>query len=573
MRLPPRLALTTTAALLLSLILNSPARAQTTAAAAQPGAIAGRVTTDDGRAAQGVRLALISAEFRPNNDRPLARAETDGDGRFRMGAVPAGRYRLLTLTPTHTSPELRGSFFEAGKLINVSAGETVEDADFVLTRGGVITGRVTGTDGKPAIGERINVTYADRRNERGMGAAAVNPFEWETDDRGVYRIYGLAPGRYVVSVGQGTDDGMVVVGTAAARYARTFHPATTDAAQARVVEVSSGGEATNVDISLAEAPKSYTATGRVVDEAGKPVADTGVAHSALRPGQNSPGGWGWDGSKSNMNGEFTIKNLFPGRYAAFVVALGQTENYSEPATFEVVDGDVSNLTLRVRRGATVSGTVVVEGTSDRSVTQRLAGFSIYANLTPAKPDQTTSPVMGDNKINADGAFRLSGIAPGKLRLMLGGFPPPKGFTLLRVERNGVEIPREGIEIGPGDQVAGVRLVLGYGTAALRGQINLVNAGQPTALPEGVRLTASVSRAGAVQAGMMSFGGGGVDARGRFVFEGLMAGDYELTVRAFSTGGPGAQQFPAVKQKVQVIDGGEATVTVVYDLSKPTEPNQ
>ena len=563
-------ALALTAALLLVLAPRAATRAQTSAPAAQPGAITGRVTTDDGRPAPNVGVALMSAEFRPNNNRPIARAATDSDGRYRMAAVPPGRYRLITLTPAHTSPDLRGSFFENGKLINVSAGETVEGADFVLTRGGVITGRVTTGDGKPAIGERINVTYADKRTERGPAAAAVSPFEWETDDRGIYRVYGLQPGRYLVSVGQDTEGGMIVVGMASARYARTFHPAATDAAGARAVEVSSGGEATGVDITLAEAPKSFQATVRLVDDAGKPVAGMGVAHSSLRADQKSVGGWGWDGGKSNQNGELVIKNLFPGRYAAFVVSFGQTETYSEPVPFEITDGDVSNLTIRVRRGGSITGTAVVEGTSDRAVVQRLTSLTVYANLTPAKTDQMAPPIIGDNKISPDGSFRVAGIAPGKVKLIVGAFPQPKGLTLLRVERNGVEVPREGIEIGPGEQVTGVRLVIGYGTATLRGQINLVSGGQPATLPEGVRLAVSAARAGAQSGG---FGGGAVvDSRGRFVLEGLMAGEYEVTVRAYGTNAPAPQRYPAVKQTVQVTEGGEASVTVVYDLSKTAETN-
>ncbi|HLL75583.1 MAG TPA: hypothetical protein VK421_10000 [Pyrinomonadaceae bacterium] len=572
-------ALALTAALFLLLLApNAPTQAQSPSSAPQPGAITGRVTTDDGKAAPRVGVALMPAEYQPNRNRPVSRAETDGDGRFRMTNVPAGRYRLLTLTPAHTAPDLRGSFLDNGRLINVAAGETVEGADFVLTRGGVITGRVTTGDGKPAVGERIGVTYADRRNERGPAASAVNPFEWETDDRGVYRIYGLAPGRYLVSVGQDTGGGVIVVGMASPRYARTFHPSTTDAAQARVVEVSSGMEATGVDISLADAPKSFQATGRIVDEAGRPVAGVGVAHSSLRPDQKSIGGWGWDGSKSNQNGEFVLKNLFPGRYAAFIVKFGGDaspahNDYSEPAQFEITDGDISNLTIRMKRGGSISGTAVVEGTNDRAVIQRLSTLSIYANLTPAKPDQLGAAVMGDNKINPDGSFRIAGIAPGKMRLVVGGFPQPKGFTLLRVERNGVEVPRDGIEVGPGEQVTGVRLVIGYGTATLRGQISLVSNGQPAALPEGVRLSVSAARAGA-GASAANFGGGAtVDARGRFVLEGLMSGEYELTVRAFAPGAPGAQQYPAVKQTVQMTEGGEASVTVVYDLSKTTETKQ
>ncbi|MCA1613426.1 MAG: hypothetical protein LC800_04555, partial [Acidobacteria bacterium] len=102
---------------------------------------------------------------------------------------------------------------------------------------------------------------------------------------------------------------------------------------------------------------------------------------------------------------------------------------------------------------------------------------------------------------------------------------------------------------------------------VQGQVN-VTGGQ---LPEGARLTVSSRRIGASSGG---FGGGAeVDSRGRFSIEGLMTGEYELTVRAFvraPAGGP-AVPFPSVKQTVNVLDSGEVSVTFVYDLSKSTEP--
>jgi hypothetical protein len=49
-------------------------------------------------------------------------------------------------------------------------------------------------------------------------------------------------------------------------------------------------------------------------------------------------------------------------------------------------------------------------------------------------------------INPDGSFRVTGLRPGKVRIVLGGTPAPKGFALLRVEREG-SVQRDGVEVG------------------------------------------------------------------------------------------------------------------------------
>ena len=533
------------------------------------GTISGRVTTADGHPAAGLALALMPGDFvMPNSMRPVARATTDADGRYRLANVPAGRYRLQLLAPAHASPEVSGGNpFSAGRLISVSAGETVEDVNLSVARGGVITGRVTNADGKPLIGVYVQVLRPDKR---GPEAAVVNSFEFETDDRGVYRIYGLPAGRYHVAVGEDRENGMVMIGAGGARYARTFHPGVSEASQARQVEVMAGGEAAGVDITLAEGPRSFQASGRIVDaETNQPVADMGFGHTALLGDGRGFGAMGWDGSKTNQNGEFTIKNLVPGRYAAFALNLGVSTSYSDPVRFEIAEGDVSGLVIRMRRGATISGTAVVEGTSDRSVLAKLSTLRIFPNVTPAEgkaADDLFMPSFGENKINPDGTFRVTGLRPGRVTFNVGGFPPVKGFALMRVERGGVEVPREGLEIGPGEQLSGVRLVMGYGTGVVRGQVSVTGG----ALPQGARLSVSTRRVGASTAG---FGGTEVDSRGRFTLEGLMAGEYELSLRAYIPGVLAAQgpRFPTVRQTVSVPDTGEVSVTLVYDISKTTEP--
>jgi hypothetical protein len=69
-----------------------------------------------------------------------------------------------------------------------------------------------------------------------------------TDDRGVYRIFGLPKSRYLLSAG-GYSKGEV------GYFQKTYHPNVTDQSQAKVVEVGEGEEITGVNINVAETKK------------------------------------------------------------------------------------------------------------------------------------------------------------------------------------------------------------------------------------------------------------------------------------------------------------------------------
>jgi protocatechuate 3,4-dioxygenase beta subunit len=581
--------------LLLVILLSSSASreavAQTVAAKTAPPAnatVSGRVTTIDGKPVANVAVALTPADFTGDRNRTAGRATTDAEGRYKITNVAAGRYRLQALAPLYTSPEDRGnSPFNSGKTVTVGASEAVENIDVSLVRGGVITGRVTNSEGKPVIGERINVTNADQPNVSGPAAMVVSsfgmvvsPFEFETDDRGVYRIYGVPPGRYLVSVGQPREGGSLSFGPYATQYQRTFYPNATEAAQAKPVEVTADSEATGVDIALAEAPKSYEARGRIIDERGNPVVGVAYSVGTVRANQPMIASSRSDGSTTDESGSFVVHNLVPGRYAVFIANnFGQTplEVYSDAAQFEVADANVEGIVVKAHRSASISGSVVVEGTTDRAVLARVVQLGLGANVMPAMGEsapssgQISTPNFTQTRINADGTFRLTGLRPGKAHLNLFSYGETRGFMLLGVQRAGADSSGE-IDVGDGEQLTGVRVRVGYGTSVINGQIDLRNAGEPATLPAGARANVFARRVG-TQAPANA--GGEIDSRGHFHIEGLMGGEYELTVTIFVPRQPSAGPSPRpqpVRQTVSVPDGGETSVTITYDLSKQTERN-
>jgi hypothetical protein len=105
---------------------------------------------------------------------------TDDRGRFTFTAVPLGTYRLVAEQDDY----LRG---EPSPPVVVTAGEPGPSVTVPLTASAVISGRVTDEFGEPAA-----KVYVRALTTRVVAEARTN-------DLGEYRLFGLAPGAYVIS--------------------------------------------------------------------------------------------------------------------------------------------------------------------------------------------------------------------------------------------------------------------------------------------------------------------------------------------------------------------------------------
>jgi protocatechuate 3,4-dioxygenase beta subunit len=517
------------------------------------GSIAGRVIID-GRAAAGVSVALMPSEF-SSQMQPVAKTTTDEEGRFLLTGIRGGRYLLQTFAPAYTP--LPNDAGRPGKTVIIGDDEAVEGVELSLFRGGVITGKVTDADGRPLAEESISFQQIDERNQR-RGIYLPNFFMLRTDDRGVYRIFGLPAGRYIVSAGQDTSGPNVRVGFGGNIYPRTFYPNTPDPAQAEVIEVSPGREAAGVDIKLGRSFKSFNVTGRVIDaDTGKPIVNVQCGYSPLGPDGRTMMGWGL-GYPTDAQGRFRMEGILPGRYAAF--AAFDTDQYSEPAPFEVKEGDVAGLEIKVRRGGSISGTVVIEGAADQEVMAKLSEVQLF--LVPVSKE-LRAPNRSSGRVNPDGSFHITGVAPGMVSISGASLQQMNRFSLLRVERDGVEVENN-IEVPPGGHLTGIRLVFGYGSARVRGLVKFEGGSL-----EGLRAAVSIRRLSSSPQSPVPpppAPSSPLDERGRFFFEGLIPGEYEITVRVFPLPGAPPIGIKPVTQKIN-LEGPDAEVTLVVNLSE------
>lgn len=518
----------------------------------EPGVVSGRVTLD-GKTAATVEVVLLNE----GNERrtELAKTSTDAEGRFRLNVEQAGRYRVMPLAPAYVSSNPQS----VAKVITIAAGEEVKEIDFALVLGGVITGQVRAPDGRPAIAERLTLTPVAQPGQNRSSLELPNSI-LETDDRGFYRIFGLPPGRYLVSAGTAGDSVAANASGRRSSYARTFHPNVTEESRATTIEVAAGGEVSNVDIAMSRRPEGFTVSGRIVEaRSNQPLSGAAYGYAATRENGRMSGAPLRD-LRADAKGEFLIEKVPPGRYMLFVTANNESAAYSEMLPFEVTSADVTGLELRAEQGSSVSGVVVVEGVTDVNVLRKLTGVP-FGNILYQPEMLWTAQQMP--VINSDGTFRLNGLRPGKLRLA-NTQRLPRGFSVLRVERDGIT-QRDGLDV-PNEpiHIAGVRVVMGYGNGIIRGQATLKSGELPTGTP--LFVLARRTDAPATTASTE------VDARGSFLLEWLAAGQYEVTVGARQAGAAnGGVRLSTTRQTVRVSDNSTSNVTLVFESGTKSEP--
>src|SRR5262249_38159230 len=177
--------------------------------------ITGRVTIEN-EPAPDIAVVLQPSSSSWPMPSPVARATTDKEGRFKITDVAPGRYHMIPLAAAHFAPsEDRKA---PGKPVTLLKGENLEGIELELIPGGVITGRVTTAGGYPVIGQEIKMRLTDLRVMQFLPAVSHGESRFKTDDRGVYRVYGLPAGRYIVSV-QSRDRSQLT---------STFHPGVTE---------------------------------------------------------------------------------------------------------------------------------------------------------------------------------------------------------------------------------------------------------------------------------------------------------------------------------------------------------
>jgi hypothetical protein len=217
--------------------------------------------------------------------------ETALDGSFTLANVPVGDYYVAAkltgyILPVAQPTETKGpvdpnKVLEAMPLIHVTADRTVQ-VDVTLRRGGVIAGRVLFDDATPVVDMTVSLEPVDGRdalsriNYTPLAQLAEGARSSVCNDEGRYRIAGLPPGKYLVSVLvnirsshlMGDSGGHVLEfmpGSIHDRSFRVYEPAAMHRTEAKVIEIRGDEAHTDADIQV-NLSGLHSARGKVLDK-------------------------------------------------------------------------------------------------------------------------------------------------------------------------------------------------------------------------------------------------------------------------------------------------------------------
>ncbi len=466
------------------------------------GSIAGVVRSTDPEL-RPIRRARVSLARTEQGSLLRLIVATDDQGRFQFVGLPPGRYRINAALPGWVTGEMgaRGPGGQ-GMTLALTEGQTIRDVTIAMARGAVITGRVADMAGQPVVAARV--LASERRIVNGAvsfqsGFAGLGSV---TDDRGVYRLFGLKAGTYAVSATPPplqTPAARVVTQAelqwvAAPRtpgssqtpppppgpmstYAQVFHPSATDVAGASLISVGAGEERDGVDITLQLVP-TVKVSGTVTRPDGQRAAGAQVVVAPLDQPMLDPLALLFRNisPRNTPNGEFSFLDLQPGRYTISARApsaagpsaaggAGTPGGRGAPppildlwATAEItVSGtDIEGLSLALQPGMTMSGRVVFEGTTPAP--DDLSRVSVRLTAPPTSGGLTITSGTTSNVVSANGKFSIRGLSPGAYELnasapgLTAGMPT---WTLKSAVAGGRTLLDSPIEIHPGGDLSDV----------------------------------------------------------------------------------------------------------------------
>lgn len=448
-----------------------------TAPASKSGKITGRVVNEKGQPLPNARVLVIVAGSTTQNQN----ATTDTDGKFEFSGLDRSNYRISAWLPTY-APLLRNP--PDTQSSNSRVGDSVT---IVLTKGGVITGTVLNQTGEPIVGIRVRA--------RMVGDAVLAwpysqvPLERTTDDRGIYRIYGLAAGTYVVWAGgsqfnSGADPFDADV--------PTYSPSSTRDTAAEIT-VRVGEETNNVDIRYRGEP-GHRVSGTVSGPEIAKETRYGIELTSVRDG-----GALWSSMRyveSQSDRGFIFHGVDDGDYYVTArSALGNSEfAVSTPKRIKIEGADVTGIELIVEPLGSVSGRVVLEESNATECKDKerpffsetlVSAWHKESEATKELPRSIWSigaPVNPD----AEGNVTIRSLAPGEYRFATEfsakyWYLHSISLTSRKTQpAKSINAARTWTTIKSGDRLSGLTVTLAQGAGSLRGQIAL---GEGETLPE------------------------------------------------------------------------------------------
>jgi hypothetical protein len=377
-----------------------------------------------------------------------------------------------------------------------------------------------------------------------------------TDDRGEYRIYGIAPGKYYVTATYRMMMApMNALDRSAARpadedYVTTYYPGTTVAANAAQVEVAAGAELGNINLKLSKARtlrvrghvSQTVTTGRLmINVSLTPRSGDTMAFLMMNRGRTA-----------DQRGNFELSGVAPGQYYLRASMAADNKGYSARVPVDVGSANVDNVAIVIEPGPTLRGQVRLEGDS----TQSLTDVRIRLLQREMGPMMFNS-AMG--KVNDDGSFVMENVTPDAYNVSVIGLPD--GYYVKRIQFGDTESAGSTLDV-PAGGARPVTVTLSPNAAQITGAVQNAETKQPAAGATVVLVPQEADR----KDQNTYYKQTATDQFGNYSFKNVVPGQYR--VFAWEDLEPGAyydpefmQPLEAKGEKVAAEEGGRHTVQV------------
>lgn len=469
-----------------------------------PAAMEGRVTGPDG---QGVSGALVIAVV----DRGggfVARGTTDGEGRYRLAPLPAGRVRVLLVDSPRFAPWPAGApnpgAVPAG-FGDLAAGETLRK-DVELDRGTTVVGAVVdAARGHGIPYARVRAVSPPSMVGWSGGRATI------ADENGRYVLVGVPQGPHLLLA---DAEGYFQPGADAEGFEAMFRLSRSAAeppADSPLLLLRPGMNRRQRNLVLLPAA---TIAGTVLRPDGRPAAGARVEGTPEHePNSQMLAGFVRRGTSpvlTDPEGRFRIAGApAAGRLVLVASAAGLVDGVTSPLA-PTPGQEIEGVEIRLREPARITGRVL--GADGRP----LPGASVAARPEPTGDGRDPAGTPGaftplPVKTGADGGFTIAGLSPGPWSLAIRA----PGHLLSR---------REGVVVAEGEaaEAGAIRLEAGLAIAGTVADLE----GAPI---RGARV--EIVPGSDVDAALFAADRVWTDAAGRFSFDALPPGTYGLTVFA------------------------------------------
>jgi hypothetical protein len=420
------------------------------------GQISGRVTA--AKTGRPIRAASVRIVRWEGVTGAQTSTGTDAQGRFVFPSLRDGRYQLSVTADGYVPLELgQRSPREAGRPIDLAAGQTLDSADVALPRTSGIEGRLVDEFGDPAPGVLVQVARVEFAAGRSRLMPIGDPNQvLPTDDLGQFRASGLAAGDYYLVALSGP-----FANEDRAGFAPTFYPGTTSPRDARATHVDTDQDVIGLQMTLSPA-SSVTLSGRAMTPAGAPAASGLLllqTHDGdIRAFLSARG-------RSGADGAFSIRNVPAGSY---VLQAFQPPTQRGAGGFGgfgsvqlTVNADRPDLDVIVASGSTARGRISFEGAAPLPPIDRV-------RLLPRPVDFISGPVFGaglaPTVVRDDWTFELARNF-GRVALRADA---PQPWGLKSITHNGLDVTDSALDFSK--DIDGLEVVLTTQLAGLTGRV-------------------------------------------------------------------------------------------------------